>query len=572
MHVLIFFILPATISFAALFFLLVAYGDRHHDLFQMMIIALNAFTNLGYLAIAFSNNLETALLANKIAYLGGVWIPLCVIMMLIKLCNLKIPHAVTAILGFFNLFVYIIALFVGHFHLFYTSAYIKTAHGVTVLKLTYGPLHNLFYIMLILETLFAFAIVIYASFVQHKGIPLKSVWLTFFAMLAPRAVYIVRLAFDFDVTFMPILYAISSLLFLIAYSEINLHDIALIVASTSNISNDHGYIAFDSKKRLMSFNTQATEFFPELSKSSIDKPIDETTLLYSEIVTKLDLPESFKNEIGIQNKIFLKVNIIPPVKTGFLPHVRHLAELTYLVELIDNTFEHNYMSLQKDFSSTLQNEVYKQVEHIKAVYDSVISSMSLIIANRDDSTGGHVERTSISIKIFLQALQNSGEFHISPIFSKNIEKAATLHDIGKIAVDDAILRKPGKFTQEEYELMKSHPARGAEIIERVLSETDDADFKRVAVNMAHYHHERWDGTGYPNGLRGSEIPLEARIMALPDVFDALVSARAYKEAFSYDAAFEIINNSIGTHFEPALGKIFLSLRDELEQLYNTIEM
>ena len=145
-----------------------------------------------------------------------------------------------------------------------------------------------------------------------------------------------------------------------------------------------------------------------------------------------------------------------------------------------------------------------------------------------------------------------------------------MHDLGKIAVDDAILRKPGKFTDEEYEIMKKHSAEGARIIENVLSEVDDAEFKQIAKNIAHFYHEKYNGQGYPDGLKETQIPLEARIMALADVFDALVSKRCYKDTFSYDKAFSIIEESLGSHFDPVLGKIFISCRPKLEELYNSL--
>lgn len=147
-------------------------------------------------------------------------------------------------------------------------------------------------------------------------------------------------------------------------------------------------------------------------------------------------------------------------------------------------------------------------------------------------------------------------------------KAAPMHDLGKIAVDDAILRKPGKFTDEEYEIMKSHSAEGARIVESVLAQSDDEEFKRIAINVAHYHHEKWNGTGYPEKISGEDIPFEARIMALADVFDALVSKRCYKESFGYDKAFQIIEESLGSHFDPELGKVFIECREDLEKLYD----
>lgn len=145
-----------------------------------------------------------------------------------------------------------------------------------------------------------------------------------------------------------------------------------------------------------------------------------------------------------------------------------------------------------------------------------------------------------------------------------------MHDLGKISISDAVLRKPGKYTEEEFAEMKKHTTEGARIVESILSGVEDDKFVQIAKNVAHYHHEKWNGQGYPCGIAGEEIPMEARIMALADVFDALVSKRCYKDAFSYDKAFIIIEESLGTHFDPKLGSIFLTCRKELEMLYNNL--
>jgi putative two-component system response regulator len=152
----------------------------------------------------------------------------------------------------------------------------------------------------------------------------------------------------------------------------------------------------------------------------------------------------------------------------------------------------------------------------------------------------------------------------------DVIKAAPMHDLGKIAVDDAVLRKPGRFTDEEYEKMKQHAAEGARVIHEILLHTDDASFKVVAENVAHYHHERWDGKGYPMGLRGEQIPLEARIMAVADVYDALVSKRVYKEAFDFEKADRIIMEGMGTQFDPGLKQVYSNARDRLENYYAQI--
>ena len=206
---------------------------------------------------------------------------------------------------------------------------------------------------------------------------------------------------------------------------------------------------------------------------------------------------------------------------------------------------------------------------ILSIQNSIVTGMATMVESRDNSTGGHIKRTSDCVKIFIEELKKSSDFDfMTPSFCESMIKAAPMHDLGKIAVDDAILRKPGKFTEEEYAVMKSHSAAGAKIVANVLQEVDDLEFKQIAVNVAHYHHEKYDGKGYPCGLKGEEIPFEARIMALADVFDSLVSKRCYKDSFSYDKAFQIIEESLGTHFDPLLGKAFIACRENLEALYN----
>ena len=145
-----------------------------------------------------------------------------------------------------------------------------------------------------------------------------------------------------------------------------------------------------------------------------------------------------------------------------------------------------------------------------------------------------------------------------------------MHDLGKIAVNDAVLRKPGKFTDEEYEDMKRHAAEGARVIHEILKQTDDASFKMIAENVAHYHHERWDGSGYPEGLKGEQIPIEARIMAIADVYDALVSKRVYKDAFDLAKADSIIMEGMGTQFDPNLESVYVKARPRLEEYYKSL--
>jgi putative two-component system response regulator len=194
----------------------------------------------------------------------------------------------------------------------------------------------------------------------------------------------------------------------------------------------------------------------------------------------------------------------------------------------------------------------------------------MMVESRDNSTGGHIKRTSDGMRILVDELKKEGTLKLSASFCRDVIKAAPMHDLGKIAVDDAVLRKPGRFTDEEFEKMKHHAAEGARVIHEILLHTDDESFKKVAENVAHYHHERWDGSGYPEGIAGEEIPLEARIMAIADVYDALVSKRVYKEAFSYEKADSIIMEGMGTQFDPGLKNAYVNAKPRLEAYYSSL--
>lgn len=222
-------------------------------------------------------------------------------------------------------------------------------------------------------------------------------------------------------------------------------------------------------------------------------------------------------------------------------------------------------ALRRDLSAELEARTI----HIKYIQEMMVIGMATMVESRDLSTGGHIKRTSMVVRIFAQKLSNE-PYSLPKSFLDKVIRAAPMHDLGKIAVDDRILRKQGRFTPEEYSEMKKHSAEGQRIVKHILEGVEEAEFVKIAENIAHYHHEKWDGSGYPDGLSGEEIPIEARIMALADVFDALVSKRCYKEPYSYDKAFSIIEESVGTHFDPKLGKIFLECRPELEALYDSV--
>ena len=197
-------------------------------------------------------------------------------------------------------------------------------------------------------------------------------------------------------------------------------------------------------------------------------------------------------------------------------------------------------------------QIYSGYEYRHStLQQNIIYSIAELVECRDEETGEHVKRTSeLSRKIALE-LRKSNKYTnlLTDEYISNIESAAALHDIGKIKVPDYILTKPGKLTEEEYNIMKKHTTDGSQSVNNILSNIEDKEYTQIAYDISRYHHERIDGKGYPDNLSGDEIPIAAKIVTVADVFDALTSSRCYKEAFSKEKSIEILKEGIGTQFD-----------------------
>jgi putative two-component system response regulator len=227
----------------------------------------------------------------------------------------------------------------------------------------------------------------------------------------------------------------------------------------------------------------------------------------------------------------------------------------------------NQLALKK-YGDDLQALVDKQVEEIADAHLATILAMSKLAESRDDDTGKHLERTQIYCCMLAQHCFDTHQFPdiIDERFIECVFHASPLHDIGKVAIPDAVLCKPGKLTDEEFDLMKTHTLRGAETLATLVDRYPNNTFINLGLEIARSHHEKWSGTGYPDGLSGDDIPLSARIMAVADVYDALTSERCYKSAFSHEKAREIILGDSGTHFDPQLCKAFEHLESEFDRI------
>ncbi len=232
---------------------------------------------------------------------------------------------------------------------------------------------------------------------------------------------------------------------------------------------------------------------------------------------------------------------------------------------------HDEFGIMANGTNSMISDLKNQQEEINKTRDVIILGMASLAETRDNETGAHIIRTQEYVKALALYLKKENKF-LDILTYKNIEmlyKSAPLHDIGKVGIPDNILLKAGKLTSDEFEIMKTHAKIGAESIKFTKDKLScDNNFLHFAQEIANYHHEKFDGSGYPEGLKGNDIPLSARLMAIADVYDALISKRVYKEGFSHEKAKEIIVEGSGKHFDPEIVDAFLSIEEEFIKIKN----
>jgi len=214
----------------------------------------------------------------------------------------------------------------------------------------------------------------------------------------------------------------------------------------------------------------------------------------------------------------------------------------------------------------------QQIAKLQKMKNSVVSVLAEMLESNDKTTGGHVERTTVYMKLLINAMARRG-IYADEMSGWNLDlvvSSTRMHDVGKIAISDLILNKPGSLTWEEFEKIKIHAAEGERIIEKIIRQTGEEDFLLNAKLFAGFHHERWDGMGYPRGLKGMDIPLQGRIMAIVDVYDALVSDRPYKSALTTEQAEEIILAGKGSQFDPAIVDVFFEIKDQFADVLKNL--
>ena len=279
--------------------------------------------------------------------------------------------------------------------------------------------------------------------------------------------------------------------------------------------------------------------------------------------------------------IFLTASIDPEseIKGLSLGAVDYIAK-PFSKELLEKRvslhimFKKQKQELQKH-NLTLESEVDRKTKMVWELQSAILKTVAELVESRDNVTGGHIERTQHYLSLLVDFLFEH-DIYTDELSTWDINlfvMSSQLHDVGKISIKDEILMKPGKLTKKEFELMKNHTTYGVEIIRKIEDNTTENDFLRYAEILAGSHHEKWDGSGYPNGYAGNEIPLMGRLMAIADVYDALTDERQYKDAYPHEKAVEIIREESGKHFDPLITDVFLKHESEFDirNKFNTMD-
>jgi len=556
--------------FTAMFFLSLTmliiqtiFFKRNISPYYSLLFAAVTVSNLGYLQLVTAESLEAALTANQVVYLGASFLPFLSFACVCDLCQIKqrmklnIPCIIIACT------VYAGVMSVGNSEIYYKSVQLAEGNGYSYLVKEYGPLHILFPVYMFSLMAAAIGIILH-SFKKKKQISYIVSTVLTVIMTLQLIVYILERALNSKIDLLPFAFVLAQTGILFLLDRIRLYDVPAISGQSMTDSYDYGFVICSSDLRLAGTDAAARSWFPELNDLNIDYVIKRNDTKFLKQLHK------WVNSSDKKGSALFKVN--DSVVEARYSVINEKKKALHYISLRDDTAHQKYADLIKSYNSDLKKDVTLKTNQLKRVMNDIIFSLANIVEDRDNNTGGHIQRTSDVVAIFVKHLTEKKIYKsLDAKTAECVIKAAPLHDFGKIAIPDIILNKPGRFTDEEYEEMKKHSEKGARIVAKILKHSTDMQFRTIAVHIARSHHEKWNGMGYPQGLKGVNIPFEARIMALADVFDALVSKRVYKESMDFDQAFAIIEESSGSHFDPTLCHEFLQCRPEFEKLYASYE-
>lgn len=522
---------------------------------------LTTITNFGFLSLALSETFEAALTSMKIASLGTCFLPLFLLFIIIQLSKVDMPNIAKIAL--------LTCSAIKYAYLFYL---IEHATDIDALKFIPGNNMSNFlvespiihFIWLALAIIFTSANVAVIIYTVRKKMNVSYINFLIFIPLEILSgiVFIIAWFYHYELLIMPLIYVLDEFALLYICLHSNEYDINNVILKSLEKNSDLAFVAFSNKGNYLGCNSKAIQYFPELKNYKVDNPLktnDQISSLFKELLKNNNEKNQPTTFLFSCNKKYFRLTS-KSIKTYF-------GKRKTLLLIEDETKTQTYIQWLNSSNSMLENTNNLNQQRLHALQEQIIIGMAKMVESRDSNTGGHIKRTSDVVAILVTEMRKDKSLAQSNEFYNALITAAPMHDLGKIAIDDRVLRKPGKFTEQEYAEMKTHALKGATIIENLLSNIETPYFINIAKNVALSHHERFDGKGYPNNLSGNDIPLEARIMAIADVYDALVSKRCYKEKFSFADSNAIIISSMGTQFDPSLQKYYEACREKIEAYY-----
>lgn len=535
---------------------------NNYMFFTFVAIVVSCF---GHWLLGFSESVDGAILSNKINYLGSAFLPMLMFFTLAEVCRLRILPVLRILLIVFSCFVLFLSFTVGYSDIYYKTVEFVVQSGAGNYVATYGWGHDVFNVMIILYAVLDIGVIVYAC-MMRRFVSLKNIFAMFMLELVTVSSFFISRHMENDMLCMPFVYLADQVFLLYISLNVKWYDIARSVMQSLEKDNGNAFVSFTSTGEYLGCNEIALKFFPKLVQCRVDRPIPSghemgdlfKPLLEQAVNTKLRHALKF----WYANRHFrCTARTIP---------VWNVMQIC-LFRIEDDTKVQMYVDMLGKDHNQLVKVVEQNAQAVSAIQEQMIVGMANMVESRDGNTGGHIKRTSQVIRILASEMRKDMAYSRTDSFYDALISAAPMHDLGKIAIDDEILRKPGRFTDSEFAQMKTHAEKGAVIVENLLSGIEDPFFVQLSKNVANFHHERFDGTGYPLGLKGDAIPVEARIMAVADVYDALVSSRCYKDSMSYDKAGEIILAGMGTQFDPTLQKYFMDCEAKLREYYRTVE-
>ncbi len=517
---------------------------------------------LGYWFKTQVTTVEGAMLSFSILYIDSTVLLVLILFLLMHFLNIPVWTwlKVTAYSLAFGHLIMIWLCFKNQ--LYYKTITLTFTPNGTVTRMTSGPLKVFHWIFLALILVSIIGLVVVA-FIRKGTYSRRSLAMCSGLISAGLLIYSLETLLDVDFSMLPFLYVVTDILIAWNYDHAHMHDITGLISKEKEDSG-RAYAALDRERRFLSCSEGMFHYLPELADQIVDARLKEGTrpaMVFNSLI------DQFLRDGRNVSDVFEIDDRKCQLEVIYFSLRRKGKPQGYLIDVRDVTEEQALTEALRDRNMIIEKEVDEKTRNIRHIQNQIVLGLANMIENRDSDSGGHVRRTSSIIGYVVASARRLGVYQIDDIMAQDIIRAAPMHDLGKITIDSSILQKQDALTGTEYAIMKTHAQKSGEFVDILLRDVEEEHFVRVAHNIARYHHERWDGEGYPEGLKGEEIPVEARIMAIADVYDALVSVRCYKERFSFPSAASIMLDGMGSHFDPRLRNVFLDCREQLEDYY-----